>query len=127
VDLNNDGIPDAGGCADLNGQPLNAQQNFMTVYELDWPDTDDLIESLHFPDLSVVLRCTTNGCVALGDDNLDGWQDDLNDYFSPQYVWPILYQDNRDVICRPGDFGVPCKRIDATIRIGRVQGYYLGP
>jgi hypothetical protein len=127
VDINNDGIPDAGGCADLNGQPLSAERNFMSVYELDTPDPDDLIESLHFPNLSVVLRCATNGCVAVGDDNLDGWQDDINDYSSPKYVWPILYQDNRDVICRPGDFGVPCKRIDATIRIGRVQGYYLGP
>lgn len=126
-DTDNDGIPDAGGCADLNGQPLNAQRNFMSVYELDTPDPDDLVESLHFPDLSVVLRCATNSCVAVGDDNFDGWQDDVNDYSSPQYAWPILYQDNRDVICRPGDFGVPCKRIDATIRIGRVQGYYLGP
>jgi hypothetical protein len=125
-DTDNDGIPDAGGCADLNDRPLNVRQNFMTVYELDSPDSDDLIESLYFPDLEVTLRCTPDGCVAVGDDDLDGWPDDLNDQSSQKYQWPVLYQDNRNVICRPTDPGVPCKRIDATIRIGNVLGYYLG-
>ncbi len=125
-DANNDGIADAGGCADLNGQPLNVLRNFMTVYELDTPDPDDLVESLYFPDLAVILRCTPDGCVAEGDKDLDGWADDVNDHSSSKYSWPILYQDNHNVICRPGDHGVPCKRIDATIRIGYVLGYYFG-
>jgi hypothetical protein len=125
-DTDNDGIADAGGCADLNGQPLNLRQNFMTVYELDTPDSDDLVESLYFPDLAVVLRCTPEGCVAVDDNDLDGWPDDVNDHASSKYQWPILYQDNRDVICRPGDPGVSCKRIDATVRIGSVLGYYFG-
>ena len=126
VDANKDGISDSGGCADLNGRLLNVQQNFMSIYELDTPDPDDLIESLYFPDLAVRLRCTPLGCVAAGDNDFNGWPDDLNDPFSHAYVWPILYQDQRDVICRPGDAGVPCKSIDATIRVGRVFGEYLG-
>ncbi len=125
-DENGDGIFDTGGCADLNGQPLNMQRNFMTLYELDSPDPDDLVESLYFPDLSVTLRCTPNGCVVVGDEDGDGWPEDLNDPASPKYQWPILYQDQRGVICRPGDPRVPCKRVDATVRIGKVLGYYLG-
>lgn len=125
-DTDNDGVADAGGCADLNGLPLNVLRNFMSVYELDTPDSDDLVESLYFPDLTVVLRCAPDGCVPEGDADLDGWPDDINDHSSLKYMWPILYQDNRDVICRPDDPGAPCKRIDATIRIGSVQGYYIG-
>ena len=125
VDANKDGIPDAGGCADLNGQLINVQRNFMTLYELDTPDPDDLIESLYFPDLAVTLRCTPTGCVAVGDDDLNGWLDDVNDQFSPAYRWPILYQDQHDTICRPGDPGVPCKRVDAAIRVGRLFGVFI--
>ena len=37
--------------------------NFMTIYELDKPDRDDLIETLYFPGTSVVLTdCTYEGC-----------------------------------------------------------------
>ncbi|MEP7270731.1 MAG: hypothetical protein ABI882_04470 [Acidobacteriota bacterium] len=126
-DTDNDGIPDAGGCADLNGQLLRVQQNFMSVYELDTPDPDDLIESIYFPDLAVTLRCSPNGCVAIGDDDFNGFPDDVNNQFSPAYMWPTLYQDQHDVVCRPSDAGVPCKRIDATIRIGRIFGVYSGP
>jgi hypothetical protein len=124
-DPDGDGIYEAGGCAVLDGQRLTMQQNFMSLYELDTPDPDDLIESLHFPDLSVVLRCTPNICVALGDEDRDGWPDDLNDAASPQYQWPVLYQDQWGAICRPDDPNVPCKRIDATIRVGKVLGHFL--
>jgi hypothetical protein len=127
IDTNDDGILDAGGCADLNGQTLDVRQNFMSVYEMDVPDSDDLVESLYYPDLAVTLRCTLDVCVATGDEDFDGWIDDVHDPSSPGYLWPTLYQDNRDVICQPSDPGVPCKRIDATIRIGRVFAYYLGP
>jgi hypothetical protein len=125
-DLDGDGIYDAGGCADLNGQRLTLQQNFMSLYELDTPDPDDLVESLYFPDLSVVFRCTLDMCLALGVKDRTGWPDDLNDFTSPQYQRPVLYQDQWGVICRPSDPNVPCKRVDATIRIGRVLGYLLG-
>ncbi len=125
-DFNGDGIPDAGGCADLSGQPLQVRQNFISLYEMDSPDPDDLIQSLYFPDLEIILNCTPDRCVPAGDADLDGAPDDLNDPASPQYQWPILYQDQRGVICRPGDPGVPCKRIDAAIRIGGALGYYIG-
>jgi hypothetical protein len=36
--------------------------NFMTLYELDSPDSDDLVETLYFPRTSVTLTCTEQGC-----------------------------------------------------------------
>jgi hypothetical protein len=125
-DLNGDGLADAGGCSDLNGQPLQVQQNFMTIYELDAPDSDDLVQSLFFPDLEIVLNCTPGRCIPAGDADADGVPDDLADPASPRYQWPVLYQDHRGATCRPGDPGVPCKRIDAAIRIGSASGYYFG-
>lgn len=127
VDYDGDGVFDAGGCADLDGYALNVQQNFMSVYELDAPDSDDLVESLYFPDVSVVLSCTADVCFAVGDANYDGWIDDIYDQSSADYKWPTLYQDNKNVTCRPSDASVPCKRIDAAIRIGRVTSYYAEP
>jgi hypothetical protein len=126
VDNNGDGIADAGGCSDLNGWSVGVQQNFMTVYELD-SGGDDLIESLYFPDTWAQLTCTPDACFAVGDGNFDGWLDDNNDHFSPDYKWPTLYQDNDDIICYPTDPNVPCKRIDATVKIARVSAYYSGP
>jgi hypothetical protein len=125
-DLNGDGVADAGGCADLHGQPLKVEQNFMTLYELDAPDSDDLIQSLYFPNLDIVLNCTPGRCVPADDADENGEPDDLRNPASPAYQWPVLYQDHRGVICRPGDPGVPCKRIDAAIRIGRASGHYFG-
>jgi hypothetical protein len=124
-DSDGDGIYDAGGCADLDGQPLNIEHNFMSLYELDMPDPDDLVESLYFPDLTVILKCTPNGCVTVDDKDGDGWPDDLNDFTSAKYKWPVLYQNQWGAICNPEDLGVPCKRIDATIRIGKVLGYFV--
>lgn len=127
VDYDNDGVFDAGGCADLDGYALNVQQNFMSVYELDAPDSDDLIESLYFPDVSVNLSCTPDACFAVGDNDYDGWINDIYNQSSAGYMWPILYQDNNGVTCRPNDASVPCKRIDASVRIGRVTSYYAEP
>jgi hypothetical protein len=121
-DFNCDGTFDSGGCLDLNGLSFTLRNNFMTVYELDSPDSDDLVESMYFPDLSVTLNCDAYGCYAVGDNNFDGWIDDVNDQFSSAYKWPTVYQDDFDAICYPSDPGVPCKRIDATIRIGRFSG-----
>jgi hypothetical protein len=127
VDTNGDGIFDAGGCKNVDGYQLLVRQNFMTVYELDTPDADDLVQSLYFPDVRVVVRCTPDACFAVGDVNYDGWVDDIYDQAGTRYKWPTLYQDNNDVVCYPSTPGVPCKRIDATIRIGGVSGYYSGP
>lgn len=112
-----DGIVDAGGCRDLNGLTITIRNNFMTVYELDNPDEDDLVQSLYFPDMSVTLTCTRNNCFAVGDSNRDGWFDDVNNQFSSAYKWPTAYYD---------EFNQLRKRIDATARIGYVRGSYSG-
>lgn len=126
VDDDGDGIFDTGGCAALNGLKLTVQGNYMSVYELDAPDGDDLVESLYFPDVTVTLRCTPEACFAVGDNNYNGWIDGISKQSSSVYKWPRLYQDNDGIICSPTTPFVPCKRIDATIRVGRVSGYYIG-
>lgn len=112
-----DGIVDAGGCRDLNGLTITMRDNFMTVYELDPWNGDDLIQSLYFPDMSVTLTCTINNCFAIGDNNQDGWFDDVDNQFSSAYKWPTAYYD---------DWNRLRKRIDATVRIGYVRGLYSG-
>lgn len=127
VDYDGDGIMDAGGCKDLDGYQIGVQQNFMTVYELDSPDSDDVVNSLYYPTVWATLRCTPDACFAVNDNNFDGWIDDIGNQFSSEYVQPNMYQDNLNRISYATDPGVPAKRIDATIRIGRVSGYYSGP
>lgn len=127
VDYDGDGIADDGGCRALDDKTLTVRQNFMTIYELDEPDADDLIQSLFYPDLKVRLSCTPYNCFAADDGDRNGTPDDLNDPRSPAYQWPILYQDRHGTTCTPDDVGVPCKRLDATIRIGSVLGVYSGP
>ena len=118
---------DSGGCADLDGQTFSVQNNYMTLYELDhsrWGINDDLVQSLYFPDVSVTLECTVEACSAVGDDDYDGWADDVDDRSSSAHVWPTLYQDDWDVVCSPSDPNVPCKRVDATIRTGGASSFY---
>ena len=78
ADSNGDGILDSGGCLSLNGQTLTVQNNYMTVYEMDTPDSDDLVQTLYYPDVSVSLNCTVGTCLAVGDNNYDGWLDDID-------------------------------------------------
>lgn len=125
-DFDGDNILDAGGCKDLDGYWIGVQQNYMTVYELDW-DGDDVINSLYFPTVWAPLSCTPEACFATADSNFDGWIDDIGNRSSPEYVWPTLYQDNQNRISYATDPGVLAKRIDAAVRIGRVSGYYSGP
>ncbi len=125
-DSDGDNVMDSGGCKDLDGVWIGVQQNFMTVYELDW-DGDDLINSLYFPTVWAPLRCSAETCTAVNDNNYDGWIDDIYDRSSPEYVQPYLYQDNLGRISYSTDPGVLAKRIDATIRIGKVSGRYSGP
>lgn len=125
-DWDGDNVMDAGGCKDLDGYWIGVQQNYMSVYELDW-DGDDIVNSLYYPNLWAPLSCTPESCHPVGDSNWDGWMDDIGNRASPEYVWPHLYQDNQNRISWSTDPGVPAKRIDATIRIGRVSGYYSGP
>ncbi len=127
VDYDYDGIMDSGGCLDLNGYQVLVQQNFMTVYELDHPDPDDVINSLFYPDVSVTLSCSPESCFAVNDLDFNRQVDDIADQSSPAYVHPYLYQNNNNLISYSTDPGVPAKRIDATIRIGSVFGLYSGP
>ena len=113
-----DGIFDAGGCRDLDGLIVSVTGNFMTVYELDWPDSDDLISTLYYPDVSIRLQCDVYSCWPEGDGNRDGVIDDLHDRTSSAWIWPTAYYD---------DWGQQRKRIDATIRIGSARGWYSGP
>ena len=126
ADSNGDGILDSGGCLSLNGQTLTIPNNYMTVYEMDTPDSDDLVQTLYYPDVSVSLNCTVGTCLAVGDNNYDGWLDDIDNPASPAYRWPSRYQDPAGLISLATDPGVPAKRIDATIRIGYALGAYNG-
>ncbi len=124
-----DGIMDTGGCLDLDGRTLTVQDNYMTLYELDHSNlgiNDDLVQSLYFADVSVTLACTVEGCSAVGDDDHDGWIDNVNERANSAYVWPVKYQDDWDVVCYASGANVPCKRADATIRVGGVTSFYNG-
>jgi hypothetical protein len=110
----------------LNGQTLTVLNNYLTVYEMDPTDADDLVQTLYYPDVSVNLNCTVGTCLAVGDNDYDGWLDDIDNPSSPAYIWPARYQDPTGLISLATDPGVPAKRIDATIRIGYVLGSYNG-
>ena len=126
-DMDGDGFLDSGGCLQLDGATVTVTQNFMTVYELD-SGNDDLINSLYFPNVSITLRCfSPEWCLAVGDNNGDGWIDDIFNRTSSGYVYPFLYQDNHDRISYATDPGVLAKRLDAVIRIGSARGWYWGP
>ncbi len=60
------------GCASVEGWDIRQFENYMTIYELDSPDRDDLIETLYFPGTSVTLRsCDHDGCP----ERTSGWVD----------------------------------------------------
>lgn len=63
VDICVSGVPpdDYSGCQDQGS--VGQDSNHMTLYELDKPDPDDLIETLYFPGTYVTLiGCTYEGC-----------------------------------------------------------------
>ena len=124
VDTNGDGVFDKGGCLDLNGKPFTTTGNFMSLYELDSPDSDDHIQTMLFPDLTATLRCTPDGCWQVGDRNLDGLHDDVSDFWSGDYKWPFLYENPAGQQSRADERHPQAKRIDASIRIGRLQGLF---
>lgn len=61
-DSNNDGNADEGGCRDV--RDVSSGTNFMTLYELDPGTTDDLIQTIYFPDIVLNLDCGVWGCPA---------------------------------------------------------------
>ena len=63
VDANNDGVAEGGGCRDLRTHSSGV--NFMSLYELDPGSTDDLVQTLYFPEIVVSPVCGTWGCGSL--------------------------------------------------------------
>lgn len=51
------------GCTSAEGHKVTESTNYMTIYELDRPDRDDLIETLYFPATKLKLTsCTYSEC-----------------------------------------------------------------
>lgn len=63
-DWNGDGACDSGGC--LNMSSYSSGTAWMTLYELDGCDEDELVQSLYFPSLTAYLTCDVSGCYAAG-------------------------------------------------------------
>ena len=59
-DWDDDGQCDEGGCMDITS--LSFGTNYMSIYELDWPDADDLVQTPYFPNTTVPLNCDASGC-----------------------------------------------------------------
>jgi len=125
-DWDGDGWADAGGCQALDGYEVWMVNNYMSAYELDW-NNNDFVGRLYFPDVKVTLRCTPNNCFAVGDNNFDGWPDDVGNQASPEYMYPYAYMNDWGEVSYATTPGVPTKRFDATIRIGSFSAYYSGP
>ena len=66
MDLDNDGVADAGGCRDVR-QARNGD-NFMSLYELDPLTGNDLVQTLYFPPTPVPLDCSVTYCPPAGSD-----------------------------------------------------------
>jgi uncharacterized protein (TIGR03437 family) len=60
VDANNDGVAESGGCTAVRTHSSGV--NFMSLYELDPGSTDDLIQTIYFPDLVVTTGCSIWNC-----------------------------------------------------------------
>ncbi len=61
-DWDGDGQCDEGGCMDITS--LSFGTNYMSIYELDWPDADDLVQTPYFPNTTrrAVTRALVVGC-----------------------------------------------------------------
>ena len=63
-DLNNDGLLDEGGCAEVRSYSTGV--NFMSLYELDPGTGDELVQTLYFPEVMLGLQCNSLGCEPAG-------------------------------------------------------------
>lgn len=60
VDADADGVAESGGCA--SAVTYRSGVNFMSLYELDPGTTDDLIQTIYFPEAVLDTACTVWGC-----------------------------------------------------------------
>lgn len=72
-----------GGCQNLDGKTITVSNNFMTLYEIDPCDPDELVQTMLFPDVSVTLSCDQYSCTGTP----SSWAGPIG-YDSP--VWPPL-------------------------------------
>jgi len=84
-----------GGCSDLNGSGVTVGQNFMSVYEMDRPDGDDLIQTMYFPNLSVTFSCDVFSCAPVR----SAWVSP-NAYDDP--VWPAVIDAKISILVEGG-------------------------
>ncbi len=66
LDTDGDGQFDRGGCGDVAS--WSAGENYMSLYELDPLSTDELVQTVYFPQTPVSLTCNVLGCSAAGSD-----------------------------------------------------------
>ena len=59
-DSNGDGYCDTGGCEDV--YYFYSGNNWMTLYELDGWDDDEVVQSMYFPSVTVSLNCDAMSC-----------------------------------------------------------------
>jgi len=69
TDTNQDGVADEGGCADAS--IYRSGNNFMSLYELDPGTTDELIQTVYFPEVVLTLECDQWGCSPAGSEWLE--------------------------------------------------------
>jgi hypothetical protein len=96
-DSNGDQICDTGGCKDISSY---SQFHFMSIYELDFWDHDDLVQTLYFPELTVSLACDVLGCPIAGSQ----WEGPSY-YDSPS--WPALVYAEAAIVVGWGTFRDP--------------------
>ena len=64
TDTNADGVADQGGCAEAS--TYRSGSNFLSLYEIDPGTTDELIQTVYFPEVVLTLQCDQWGCSSAG-------------------------------------------------------------
>jgi uncharacterized protein (TIGR03437 family) len=67
VDANADGLAESGGCRDV--RTYSSGVNFMSLYELDPGTSDELVQTLYFPEVVITPGCGPWGCSPIA----SGW------------------------------------------------------
>jgi uncharacterized protein (TIGR03437 family) len=66
VDADSDGVAETGGCTAVT--TYRSGTNFMSLYELDPGTTDDLVQTLYFPEAVITTGCKTWNCASASSD-----------------------------------------------------------